>query len=254
MPTPLAGDSVAAVEVVEVAERARSLLHDDTELSAAVLGRGEEGGEEVVLKEVAQTREAGVVLHDHDADPVLPRGNEDAVPPPTSPPPFSEAEQAVAMAEDDRLPPWLHHAVDRVMKGNVKLVMLAGLPGSGKSTFAKLAQEKYGRAKHIIVLEQDELGCSKLEGSVGRAYKEATAHANGVLIIDRCNPTEQGRRELLEWCFNPRPKDVLCVHFATPQDVCAKRAWRRIDHPTIRFGSGEAALKHFILQMEPPGD
>ena len=164
----------------------------------------------------------------------------------------TRAETAVAMPEDERLPQRLHDAVDRAMRGNFKLIMLAGFPGSGKSTFAKLAREKYSKEKLIVVLEQDELGCSKLEDSVGRAYKEVTAHANGVLIVDRCNPTERGRRILLDWCFNPRPKDVLCVHIATPKEVCAKRVSMRIDHPTIRFGSGEGALKHFVLQMEPP--
>ena len=140
------------------------------------------------------------------------------------------------IAEPDATVPIIHGNFTRS-----PLIMLVGLQGSGKSTFAKrlAALEEY----HII--SQDEIG------SRAGFDKELTRVEKGGLkcVIDKCNVTAEKRRAILRF-FNG--KIGLCVFFNFPQNLCIQRAQKRVDHPTLRETSAAAAISNFAKSLEPP--
>jgi atypical dual specificity phosphatase len=119
-------------------------------------------------------------------------------------------------------------------------VCLVGAQGSGKSTFA---EHLSGTFK---VISQDELGTkAACFDAIGKAVKEKKQ-----VIIDRCNPTVQVRKDLLEAAFKPR--DAMCIFFDYEEGVCLKRANSRTNHPTIKQGRAGTAVKSTLRMMEPP--
>jgi len=171
------------------------------------------------------------------------------------------------------------------------LVMLVGLPGSGKSTFAKAL----GASRdEWTIIDSDELGgrrateaavssaCRALaEGVRPEAREEARVRRPGSrLIVDRCHVRLADRADMLELAlpFLPRgttapagrggkgagrskgnaaaaasTSPVVCaVYFATPADVCVERVAGRTDHPSIPYGHGRPAVEAMAKAMQLP--
>jgi atypical dual specificity phosphatase len=119
-----------------------------------------------------------------------------------------------------------------------RLVVLVGLPGAGKSTFAAALA-----AAGWQVASQDELGKDATEEAVAAAIK-----AGKRLVVDRCNVTASERRRLLEM----RPVRPAAVHFTTAVEECVERVACRTDHPTIPYGCGRPAITSMARDIEPP--
>ena len=69
----------------------------------------------------------------------------------------------------------------------IKLIVLVGLPGSGKSTFSKLIKTS---TKQVSVINQDEMGRKHCQSIFLRKIKK-----NDVTVLDRCNLSKKGRKE-----------------------------------------------------------
>jgi len=118
-------------------------------------------------------------------------------------------------------------------KGNPQIVLLTGIPGSGKSTFAAgLARAGW----HVI--SADELksvkkGGRAFEEQVGAASKPTSLASRGV-CIDRCNVTVEERADVMRLAHAPQPSDVAVVFFDTPIAHAKQMVARRQGHPTLK--------------------
>ena len=134
-------------------------------------------------------------------------------------------------------------------KGAPRTVVLVGLPGSGKSTFAAaLARHGGDKAPGAwAVASQDDLGRRACVQLVGRSAGRRR------LVLDRCNVAAAERREWVHGLMHAPPRDdVACVYFEADVDACIARVAAREDHPTIPRGHGEGIVRSFAVHLEPP--
>lgn len=106
-----------------------------------------------------------------------------------------------------------------------QLTVLVGLPGSGKSTWAKRAAEKNGS----LVICQDELGGRE---ACIQACAKALAEGRSV-IIDRTNIDKRQRAYWVRLAKQYKVKHVVCLMFDIDSEVCLQRVLTRQGHPTI---------------------
>lgn len=133
--------------------------------------------------------------------------------------------------------------LEGTLPSNTKSIILCGLPGSGKSTFAAAMRE---RGSTVNIVSQDELGSrSAFINSLSTAAKSGKC-----VIVDKCHPTKANRQEALELLFNP--SDALCINFVYPAKLCTLRANTRTAHPTIRQGSAEKIVHRFEKEFTTP--
>ena len=109
-------------------------------------------------------------------------------------------------------------AAKAARKRSPRFVMCVGLPGSGKSTFAKKLVS--GGGGDWVRANQDEQGRAGCFAVISRASRD---RARKHLVIDRCNVTAKDRREVLETMFKPDPKSVCAVYFEVDPETCARR-------------------------------
>jgi atypical dual specificity phosphatase len=119
------------------------------------------------------------------------------------------------------------------------LILLCGLPASGKSTFAKkMEQEGW------TVISQDEL--HTLEACEKQFALSIKKHK---VIVDRCNHTRKSRKAFIAMAGNPV---TAIIHFNSSPETCIQRAQQRLDHPTLQPWQAESAVSTFATQFEPP--
>ena len=106
-----------------------------------------------------------------------------------------------------------------------QLIVLVGVPGSGKSTFAK----KLEKAGYIRV-NQDDLGSRK---ACKRAVENAFNNKQKV-VVDRCNFDVNQRKCWLDLAETHGVSLKSVVTFNTDLDTCKERVCNRIDHPTVK--------------------
>ncbi|KAL1916184.1 uncharacterized protein VTP21DRAFT_5801 [Calcarisporiella thermophila] len=133
-----------------------------------------------------------------------------------------------------------------------ELVMLVGLPGSGKSWVANMLVTR--DPTKWIRISQDECGGSRctVEAALGHASSpssQRTLHKK-VIIIDRCNVTAEDRRHFLSLAFNP--KLALCIYFDYSPGLCERRVSTRRNHPTLPPTRAATVVRSFSKQLEAP--
>jgi adenylate kinase family enzyme len=110
----------------------------------------------------------------------------------------------------------------------VKLIVLVGPPGSGKSTYREqIWSELASGARGCSYISQDEQG---REGSYKR-FQEALNQYEDI-IVDRMNFDKKQRNRYIE----PARKagyEVRIVVFHVPRETCFNRIMARENHPTI---------------------
>lgn len=125
----------------------------------------------------------------------------------------------------------------------VKLIMLCGLPGAGKSTFCELFSSS---GLDIVFVNQDQLGRSECEGGFLQAIRNSD-----VVVLDRTNLTAAEREYWLD-LSTLSASQCLCIHLATPKFICVERAKARKNHPTIREGGGSRIITDAETKFEAP--
>lgn len=133
--------------------------------------------------------------------------------------------------------------IEGQLDGNIDLIMLCGLPGSGKSHLAKMMST---RDERWTIISQDEIRsrdiCERVIGRPGQYSK---------VILDRCNPVREDRKQwlaLAQWAHKP-----ICIYFDYEPDLCVSRAQQRPDHPTLMPGQGvRTAIKSIQKQIDRP--
>jgi atypical dual specificity phosphatase len=122
-------------------------------------------------------------------------------------------------------------------------ICLVGIPGSGKSTFAK---QLVASSSHFEVISQDEMGSKEAcFTAMAKAVKEKRR-----VIIDRCNTAASSRKELISAAFGP--VDAMCIFFDYTTELCEQRANTRTDHPTIKQGKAGMPVKSMAKTLESP--
>lgn len=132
------------------------------------------------------------------------------------------------------------HIVGSIDKAD--LIILCGLPGSGKSWFR---QALLARSPTWTTVCGDDDGTAAVLTAASHQQKGSR------LLIDRCNPTPQHRRELLDLAH--LALHPIAIHFDASPELCTQRAQRRSDHPSLPPGSRvRAAIKQFAASLVAP--
>ncbi|KAF9201243.1 Dual specificity protein phosphatase 23 [Haplosporangium sp. Z 27] len=139
-----------------------------------------------------------------------------------------------------------------------KLVILAGLPGSGKSHFISLLLQEF--PEHFVRISQDELGsravCERLLAQSMRHQQQSLAVRGPkkalpmTVFLDRCNPTIAERKEWYEVAF--QPDETAIFWFSRSVEQCIERVDSRENHPTVAQGRGFKVVNSFAKGFEFP--
>jgi len=107
----------------------------------------------------------------------------------------------------------------------MKMIILVGLPGSGKSTIAEKYFPKYVR------ISQDELGSR--EAAIKKCTQTLEAGLN--VIIDRCNMSVSQRKHWIDLALNHDVEVITVIKLVVDPEECVARLMDRKNHPTIGF-------------------
>lgn len=134
----------------------------------------------------------------------------------------------------------------------VFVVILIGLPGSGKSTFAKALEQ--ASPHRFVRINQDALGSrAKCENAMRKVL--LGGNENGVVkcpIIDRCNFNATQRRHFLD-IASQFHVSVDAIFFECSAGECVSRCENRGDtHETIKPGMGRKVVNIMRKQLELP--
>ncbi|GJJ75612.1 hypothetical protein EMPS_07970 [Entomortierella parvispora] len=139
-----------------------------------------------------------------------------------------------------------------------KLVILTGLPGSGKSHVVTTLLQEY--PEHFVRISQDELGsravCERLLAQSMRHQQQSLAIRGPkkalpmTIFVDRCNPTMAQRKEWYEVAF--QPDEAAMVWFSLGLEKCVERVDSREGHPTVAPGMGGKVVRSFAKGFEFP--
>ncbi|KAI0327684.1 hypothetical protein GY45DRAFT_1355577 [Cubamyces sp. BRFM 1775] len=108
------------------------------------------------------------------------------------------------------------------------LLLLVGLPGSGKSTFCRMLTARSPR-QWTYISQDESRSRSACETALGHARRGTR------VLVDLCNVARAGREAWLalaaHWAAAP-----VCVWFDYPATLCESRAQNRAGHPTLPPG------------------
>ncbi|KAL3787877.1 hypothetical protein HJC23_000419 [Cyclotella cryptica] len=125
------------------------------------------------------------------------------------------------------------------------VLILVGIPGSGKSTFAcrleELAPWKYVR------VSQDSIGNRRdCEVLTRRILSQ-----NRIPIIDRCNFNLEQRKYWIDIANEARvPCD--CIVFSYDPKVCIRRCQQRINHETVTSRNASIVVRNISNMLQAP--
>jgi len=123
-----------------------------------------------------------------------------------------------------------------------KFIMLVGKQCSGKTFLSNKLIIKYGN--NIVHINQDDLGKKECVQLFLDNCKN-----NKTIILDRCNKTKIERKEWLNLIFS---KNILCIHFDLPIELCKNRMLSRENHPTLSGKGGIKILEETSKLIEVP--
>ncbi len=130
---------------------------------------------------------------------------------------------------------------------NPKLIILVGLPASGKSTFCSKFKELNEFKENIIIVNQDLLKTkSKCLKLIDSSLLDSSIE---YIIVDRCHLTSKDREIYRD---NYPDFDKYCVFFDTALDICKQRIVCRVDHPTITPKNGPKILNMVKNKLVKP--
>lgn len=108
-------------------------------------------------------------------------------------------------------------------KPKPKIIVMCGIPGSGKSTYASLAYPEY------IQINQDELKTK--EKCIEKAHDLLTQ--NKSIVIDRTNVTKDQRKIWIDIAKEYKIEPPKLIFLQADPLLCYYRICKREGHPTI---------------------
>ncbi len=125
----------------------------------------------------------------------------------------------------------------------VRMVVLVGIPGSGKSFVAEQLREK-----GWVIVSQDELGNRKeCEKQTASALQQGRS-----VIIDRTNFDKQQRSHWLRIAGNHRAA-ATALYLDVDIDTCKARVMSRSGHPTLKPSPLSLEIvDRFLSDLETP--
>lgn len=106
----------------------------------------------------------------------------------------------------------------------MKVVIMSGIPGSGKSTYCKEMLPTYTR------ISQDDLGSKE---ACIKAFVEALDQKKDV-VIDRCNHSVSQRKIWIDIALQRGVDEIHCLNLVVSEDEALARILLRKNHPTIQ--------------------
>ncbi|VDC06508.1 unnamed protein product [Peniophora sp. CBMAI 1063] len=138
-----------------------------------------------------------------------------------------------------------HTATEDAVADEQVLLMLVGLVGAGKSTFADALEREFPLFRRCC---QDEMGDRRaVENAARRTLQEGHS-----VCIDRTNLDRTQRSHWLN-IAHEQNVPVRIIFFDTPYNVCAERLQHRRNHPTLHDAqTAISVLRRFSSSFEPP--
>jgi atypical dual specificity phosphatase len=125
-----------------------------------------------------------------------------------------------------------------------KLIMLIGLPASGKST---LSNHLVDNVENVVRANQDEQGRKEVLATLSKY-----SGGNSLVLVDRCNLTVEERQEFSSYLRSGQRAWAIVLE--TPIEECIYRAQQRPDHPTLKPTSAERIITEISKKYEPVTD
>lgn len=125
------------------------------------------------------------------------------------------------------------------------MIVLVGVPGSGKSTFADMLVK--GNPSRYVRVNQDKLKTRKKCERLCRG----SLQKGKVPIIDRCNFDPSQRQHFLS-IANDFGIPVDCIVFSYSMQVCLTRCQERVGHETITQDNARMVVRRMMKDFSPP--
>lgn len=125
------------------------------------------------------------------------------------------------------------------------IMMMVGLPASGKSTFSKTIHDQIVNTERI---SQDEI---RTKGACEELFSKFTKSRNSTVLLDRCNPNKEERKYWLS-LNTGSDRNIWCVFFDSNVEECRWRIKNRTDHPTVKQHQGERIVENVAGLLEEP--
>jgi len=106
------------------------------------------------------------------------------------------------------------------------VILLVGIPGSGKTTFSKNLIQKNCAWMHV---SQDELKTSRM----CKLYIEEGINRGMNIVIDRCNKNTNLRISWIEDVKKLGVHTTIAIHFDIDRNEAKSRVMKRVNHPTL---------------------
>ncbi len=137
----------------------------------------------------------------------------------------------------------------------MKVIILCGLPGSGKSTYAMCNTETtyIGLDSKCSYINQDKLVSRQ---ACVKAFKDIVEFKPNEIVIDRTNISKAQRKIWIDLAKSYKADSIECVYLHVDKDECVKRICDRKNHPTIlesdSFEKKQAIVYSFYDDLELP--
>ena len=127
----------------------------------------------------------------------------------------------------------------------VRVILMVGIPGSGKTHFASQLKE------FIVVSRDTQPTAGAFDSAVATALASETADGHpSRVVMDMCNWTVAFRDEKLRWlqCLGIKKEEVGFVCMDTPTNICIKRVLDRVGHASLGNQSAPGEVQTFVLR------
>ena len=136
------------------------------------------------------------------------------------------------------------------------LILMCGIPASGKSTTAHFLQQSIGNAPVVSMddIREELFGTRKYQKQGGLVYDLSVGKTirllqeRDVVIYDATNRTRKARKEIVKYIQQRVKCIVYCVYIATPLDIAIERNKNRGEDIQVP----EAVIYRMFATLEPP--